>query len=117
MMETKNMLRQADLDQFIGTEQYYKHWLGSVYTDGVKFLAEKAEAYWLLDIVFSYKRKEPFQVWEFVKNEDDKGAVVTMKEDSGQPVKVRQEISYADFPLDSVKLYLIDNVLLLPSEY
>ena len=40
-----------------------------------------------------------------------------MQEDTGERAKVRKKIPYTDFPLDEIKLYLIDNVLLLTSEY
>jgi len=104
--------------QFTGTENYYKHWVGNyVYTDGVKFLADKAGAYWLIDAIFSYRRKEPFQVWELAVDTPRNKALLTMREDTKYPPKVRQEIPFTDFPLDYIKLYLIDNVLLLPSEY
>ena len=43
--------------------------------------------------------------------------MATMQEDSDQPVLVRQEIEYSDFPLDKIELWLIDGVLLLKSEY
>lgn len=108
-------LTEADLNMFTGTGKYFKHWLGIVYTDGVKYVAESAGAYWLIDLVASYRRKEPFQVWELtVKNGK---ATATMREDSNEPILVCQEIAYTDFPLDYIKLYLIDGVLLLPSEY
>ena len=114
-MET--IISESDLNQFTGTENYYRHWTGGgVFTDGVQYLAEQAGAYWLIDAVFSYRRREPFQVWTLRKN-DDNSAVLTMQEDSGEPVKVRQTIPFTDFPLDRIKLYLIDSVLLLPSEY
>ena len=107
----------TDLNQFTGTENYYRHWTRcGVFTDGVKYLAEQAGAYWLIDAVFSYRRRESFQVLTLRKN-DDNSAVLTMQEDSGEPVKVRQTIPFTDFPLDQIKLYLIDSVLLLTSEY
>ena len=108
-------LKETDLEQFTGTEQYYKHWLGINYTDGVKYLADRAGAYWLIDLIVSYRRKEPFQIWRLEKK--DKGWLATMQEDSDQPVLVRQEIEYSDFPLDKIELWLIDGVLLLKSEY
>ena len=118
-MKTKTTkLTASDLEQFTGTEQYYKHWMGLHYTDGVKYMAEVAGAYWLLDIIASYRRREPLQIWTLkVNRESEPMAVVTMREDAGEPVKVRQEIPYTDFPLDEIKLYLIDGVILLPSEY
>ena len=108
-------LTEQELRQFTGTEQWYKHYLGGLYTDGVQYMAGKAGAFWLLDVIFSYRRKEPFQIWTLKVK--DRVGVVTMREDTGQPVKVRQEIPYTDFPLAEIKLYLIDGVLLLPSEY
>lgn len=112
-------LTEVDLQQFIGTEQYHQHWMRQlVFTDGVKYVADAGGAFWLIDVIASYqrKRKEPFQIWE-LKVKSDKSCVVTMREDTGQPTKVRQEIPYTDFPLESIKFYLIDGVLLLPSEY
>ena len=114
-METK--ITESDLSYFTGTVDYHRHWLGGVYTDGVQYLAEQAGAYWLIDAIFSYRRREPFQIWTLKKNADDSGAVLTMQEDSGERAKVRQKIPYTDFPLDQISLYLIDNVLLLTSEY
>ena len=115
-MTGKTEMELMDLEQFTGTENYYKHlFSGWCYTDGVKYLAEKSQAYWLIDAIFSYRRKEPFQVWTLTK--EGSKAVLTMVEDTDLPEKVRQEIPYTDFPLASIKLYLIDKVLLLPSEY
>ena len=111
-------MEQIELEQFTGTENYYKHWLGFNYTDGVKYLAEKAKAYWLLDAIGSYQPKFksiPFQIWELVVK-NDKG-VLTMKEDTNSPILVSQKIPYTDFPLDNVKVWLIDGVAILPSEY
>ena len=89
--------------------------LGYNYTSGVKTMWELCNAYWLLIAIGSYRRTEPFQVWEL--KVDGSKAVLTMKEDSGQPIKVRQEIPYTDFPLDEMILWMIDGVLILPSEY
>jgi len=90
-MEAK--ITESDLSQFIGTVNYYRHWIGQgVYTDGVQYLAEQAGAYWLVDAVFSYRRRESFQIWTLKKNADDNGAVLTMQEDSGERAKVRQKI-------------------------
>jgi hypothetical protein len=107
---------QNRLSQCIGTTQYFLHWTKTLkFTDGVKFLADNAGAYWLIDAIASYGRKEPFQLWELKVN--DSKAVLTMKEDTGEPVLVKQEITYTDFPLDEITLYLIDGILLLTSEY
>ncbi len=110
---------EAELAQFHGTQGYYKNFTGLLYTDGIKYLADHAECYWLIDLVGSYQpqlRDVPFQLWR-IDVRDDKSALVTMIEDTGQPVKVRQEISFTDFPLSDFELFCIDNILLLKSEY
>lgn len=108
------------LNQFTGTEKYYKHWTNRIiYTDGIQYLAEKAGAYWLVDTIASYQKDfsdAGFQVWTLSKYLDD-SAVLTMKEDSGEPDIVRQEIGYTDFPLESIRLWVSNGVLMLPSEY
>ncbi len=104
-------LFNKELAGFTETEAHHKCWLGFVFTDGVKFLAEKGRCYWLLDVIGSYQKKledSTFQIWE-LKVEDSEG-VVTMKEDSNLPVKITQKIKYTDFCLDYIKLYFIDGV-------
>jgi hypothetical protein len=114
---------EADLAQFCGTENWWQHWTGRLtYTDGVKYLAEKAGAYWLIDLVASHQtarlRQEEFQVWILTVNcERTPMAVATCCADTSAPVLVRQEIPYTDFPLPSIRLWLVGGVLMLPSEY
>lgn len=125
---------KSQLSQFTGTDNYYKHWLGFQYTDGIKFLADNAEFYWLLDAIGSYQptlRQNPrlrdFQLWllvvgnehDFIKPKEGNKAVLTCWEDTPSPgVKpaVCQQIEYTDFPLQTITLYLENRVLLLPSE-
>jgi hypothetical protein len=113
------MLKE-ELNQFTGTENYHKHWLGQiVYTDGVKYLVDKAEAYWLIDLIASYQptiKNVPFQIW-VLKVNADKNAEIVMHADANEPILVRQAIKQTTFPLDEIKLWLIDGVLILPSEY
>lgn len=85
-------------------------------TEGVKYLADKGECHWLLDAIFSFHRTDPFQVWTLEVNED-RSAVLTMREDSGEPIRVKQEIPFTDFPMPKISLWLINGVLILPSEY
>jgi hypothetical protein len=114
-----------DFGDFTGTENYYRHMIpGHVITDGIKAMADKYKAYWLIDIVFSWQlkanvQKETFQLWT-IKCEN-KSAVVTMKPDSDEIPLVKQDIEYTDFPEGELQMYFIDDgtnkVLLLPSEY
>ncbi len=110
---------EEELQQFYGTTQYYKNFTGLLFTDGVKYLADHAECYWLIDLVGSYQpqlRDVPFQLWRVEVRDDDSG-LVTMVEDTGQPVKIKQEIPFTDFPLSEFEFFCIDNVMLLKSEY
>ena len=113
----KDLVRE--LKGFSGTEQYFRSFTGLKFTDGIKYLADKAKAYWLIDLIGSYQHKfeeVPFQLWTLKVNKDKTG-VVTCKEDSNLPVIVEQKLKYTDFPLKEFSCYCIGGVLLLPSEY
>jgi hypothetical protein len=118
------VITQEELLQFYGTEQHYKHFLNQfVYTDGVQYLAKKAKAYWLLDAIASHQPKllqdptlKAFQLWRLVVDTEQKTAQLICERDLNDVV-LTQDIDYTNFPLSEVKLYLVNKVLLLPSEY
>lgn len=119
---TDNIINKSDLLQFTGTNHWYIHPLSKVrYTDGVRYIAQNAEAYWLIDaIVFSQHEKaiaaEEFQLWKLkVDLSNSTGLLVC--EDGNGIIVYSQTIEYTDFPLDEIKFYLTNHVLLLPSEY
>ena len=107
---------------FTGTTQWY-HLPGMkqyTYTDGVRFLAQQAGAYWLLEHIFLHQsdekiNKEPFQNWKIVVN-DDNSATITVDEGNGKVLKTFN-IPFTDFPIKEYEMYFIDNVLLLKGEY
>jgi len=109
-----------ELFQFIGTENWYKHGSGLLhYTDGIKYLADKAGAYWLIDLVASYQHKlkhVPFQLWHIHVNDDDT-AIVTIREDIGLKPLVTQKIKFTDFPMRDFEFYVSNGVLMLKGEY
>lgn len=113
-----------DLYQFTGTSGYYRHpFTGMRYTDGIHFVAENAGggAYWLLDIISTVGmlpmfRKMWFQAWKLVVK-TDKTAVITMREDKDTPILFERKLEYTDFPSGDWSFWLIDGVLILPSEY
>lgn len=110
---------KMELEQFTGSANYYSTFGGVKYTDGIKYMADKMNAYWLIDIITSYQNKlcrVSFQLWELKVNED-KSAVITCREDTDVPALITQEIEYTDFPINYIKLYCIGNIILLPSEY
>ena len=112
------------LAQFTGTEGYHRTHPGLVATDGAKYLADAAGAYWLLDIVWSVLPKiaDEFAVLELNFEEGTSHAEVLIH-DGRKPKTVyhQQSIPYTDFPLPSTKLYIQENelerVVMLPGEY
>jgi len=113
---------EAIICQSIGTTAYHR--FSSIpsfpkITDGVKALADVAGCYWLLDVIGSYQCEQEldkaFQVWKLSVNLEASTAVVRGYNDD--TLIISQEIFYTDFPLEELKLYLIDGVILLPSEY
>ncbi len=122
-MTVQAKLTHADLRQFTGTEQWYRHALMRkiVYTEGVKYLADKADCYWLIDKIATMQlepkiKAEEFQVWKLRLNENETSAVLTC-EDGNDKAVYREEISFTDFPLNSIDLWFTGNCILLPSEY
>ena len=117
---TQELNLKAELAQFTGTIDYHKHWLKLIYTDGVKYLVEKAGAYWLLDSIALYQEKcltdpmlREIQFWR-LKVQDESG-VLTCERDKDD-IFLTEEIIYTDFPLDEITLYLENGILCLPSE-
>lgn len=128
MTTTKKTLTQSDLDQFYGSENYYKNFTGLIYTDGVKYMAEHGEAYWLIDAIGSHQldpklnkgRLRDLQFWNLTVN-DNKSAVLTCRADSGVPAAVTQNIPFTDFPMKSIDIWVgrdeRGRIAYLPSEH
>lgn len=123
-MNTKLAAREIEnqLGNFYGTQAYHR-WSGLfpsyVLTDGAKFLADAAGAYWLMDAIASWQtnrdvRKEGFQKWTLTAKKAT--ATLICNDGNGHNI-VGQKIGYTDFPLDEIVLYFIDGVILLPGEY
>jgi hypothetical protein len=112
----------SELNQFTGSTILYKHWLGLKYTEGIKYLADSTNCYWLLDAITSHQTKNflsntklrEFQIWHLQVKENS--GILICEWDTNQEV-LRQDIPYTDFPLADVKIYLVEKVLMLPSEY
>jgi hypothetical protein len=105
-----------------GTYNYSKVSLvpnAPVATDGVVMLAKAAECFWLLDIIISHQDNpeldKEFQVWTLEVDFKNQSGVVRGCNDT-TPI-ITQKIPFTDFPIKKVKLYLINGVILLPSEY
>ena len=115
----KSTITKEELNQFTGSQQWFRHFSGRlVYTEGVQYIAEKAGAYWLIDLIASYQpiQTEEFQFWTLRKEGELFVAVCT---DGNDNELVKQVIEYTDFPQEFMpfNLYLCHETLHLPSEY
>jgi len=133
---------KSGLAGFTGSINWYRHWLPNcIYSDGAKFLADKTECYWLLDVLFSFRRKvlanpvtNSFCFWTMTLNdpegktandpdiETDYGAKLQCWEDTDKKAfRISQKIPFTDFPLSTIKLYMSYDgrylKVFLPSEY
>lgn len=110
---------KTELSQFTGTEHWYKHMFGGMlYTDGVKYFAEHAGTYWFLDIVATelMKLAEREGFLSIHINSDGHAAGLSATEGNEKTLWSRH-IDFTDCPAGLWKFFLVDNVLLLPSEY
>ena len=128
--------------QTIGSRQWHRHPFGLIYTDGILYLAETCEAFWLIDVVASWQREvmkkleahrlRPFQVWRLRLVDGDNvelGWILDAWSDTpeykggedGRP-SVRlayQEIGYSSFPeaLSPFEFWVEGDTALLKAEH
>lgn len=126
-MTTINDL-QSNLQMFCGTENYYRIYPRLLLTDGVKYLADEAECFWLIDIIRSVSHllnrdEDEFFVLKLTVNEN-KSAVVSIDHGTGEDDEIvySQAIGFSDFPIKEQSLYIQKNeelglIVMLPSEY
>ena len=114
------MSQLPQLNQFTGTEHYHKLSMFGNFkcTDGVKYVADTAGAYWLIDAIASYQPKLKsieFQSWKLQPNKTTDGATLTCT-DGNKKKLASQKFSYSSVN-EEVALFLTDGVLMLASEY
>ncbi len=130
---------EAHLNEFTGDLERFPHICGTIYTPGVKFLAESCGAFWLLDVIASYQRqiqrcaRKPgprqelwdkltgMQFWKLSVDLAKREGVVTCEDGDGAEL-IRQKIPMTDFPLAEVKVWVGTDdgrtyVMYLPSEH
>ena len=119
--ETNASQLEAELSTHIGSLERFRHWTRRfIYTPGVQHLAERAGAYWLIDLIASRCHDpklagEEFQVWKLIVHAN-RSATLSVT-DGNERELLKCEIQATDFPLREINFYLTDGVLLLPSEY
>jgi len=125
-MTAERILTVADLRQFTGSEQFFRHGLSKnhIYTEGAQFVAERAGAYWLLDKIALHGSptiaREDFQVWKLTVN-PDRTALLTTDNGNDEILKI-ETLTCTDFPLSEITLWAVRNefngfTIMLPGEY
>lgn len=108
-----------ELDSFCGTENFYSTvGLKLSYTDGVKYLAEKCKAYWLITDINAVvgtilKHHEII----FIQLTKVNKIATVMYTDGNENILFSQSYTYTDFILDSINLMYQNKVLCLFSEW
>jgi hypothetical protein len=98
---------QQQLAQFTGTESFYKILPLFVVTDGVKYLMEAANCYWLAQLYGLHLVDIDFNDNAFTAlklKRTGQGAELRIEDGNGG-LLVEQKIDYTDFVLDSITLY------------
>lgn len=125
-----------NLGLFTGGGIRFRHPLfrSVLYTEGVQYVAEKGQAFWLIDDIAAHIqspemkkainevdfRLSEMQFWTLEKRPDS-SARLYCQADSDEPMAIEQEIRYTDFPMDDIKIWAAFDgqhwTLYLPSEH
>lgn len=127
MLKTKEKISYKELsenlDQFIGSMEFFAvPYSGLVFTEGVKYFAETCECFWLIDhLAYNLRRLHKELGSLFIDIEVNKRHTVhiTVREDKDMPIVYNRKIHDVCeiIPIGSYRIWLLDNTLLLPSEY
>jgi hypothetical protein len=83
---------RSGLKEFRGSEKVHRLYGGVVCTDGVRWLMDAADCWWLISIICSYQNEEViqhfggYQFWNFTFQ--DNAGVVTARADSDKPILI-----------------------------
>lgn len=137
--KSKPRVTAWDLKQFTGSETWTRYPLfGFSYTDGVQYLAQHTECYWILDAIGSHlpeiskKCSDGFIILKLTR-EGESSALLQFegRDQAGEQeaLLASEKIEYTDFPFDDLTkdgtftLFIADNgarlgwTVLLTSEY
>lgn len=122
-----------DLGQYYGTTTYMRHTIlptmhkGLLLTDGVQYVAEKAGAHWLMDLILLKCREwllegDGFCTVKLIVEEEEAELVAT---DGGNGELHREAIEFTDFPSPGIEFFMqymqtdrgVEPVIMLTSEY
>ena len=126
-MSTQSNQIIEQLHRFCGSETIYTiPMFKTRYTEGVKYLAEAANCYWLVTDVMvmakTLRKKSAFLVIYFnrlseeLQQKQNTEAQITYGDGNGT-IPYQQDYKFSDLPLDELRLFFVQDTLMLPSEY
>ncbi|MDO7172544.1 DUF6876 family protein [Mariniflexile sp. AS56] len=118
---------KAGLQHFHGTEMFYQiPLLRTRFTDGLKYLANVADCYWLITdtsmVAKSLMNRSEFITIDFKRFSEEKQIITGYEAeiiytDGDDTILDKQGYRVTDFPLDELRLFFVNDTLMLPSEY
>ena len=115
------------LQHFHGTEMFYRiPLLRTRFTDGLKYLSEVADCFWLITdtsvIAKSLMNRSEFITIDFKRLSEEKQDLTGYEAeisytDGNDTILEKQGYHVTDFPLDELRLFFVNDTLMLPSEY
>lgn len=112
----KSLASFNNIEYYYSINRFYK----GIMSDGVQFLKDEFDAYWLVDLIESLQKKpqvkkELFQIWRLKINDDKTGTIVaTTKQEE---LILERHIGFVEFPSAGITIWRDHDLLLLPNEY
>lgn len=110
-------LELKKLDMFYGTENYYKFFLNTLITDGVKYVCDNGYSWLVSDAVSVIKTKKLNEDFLVIRLKlDGQGGAEMIIDDGNGNVLYRQRYSYTNAKRE-LKLFYSSNVVMLSNEW
>lgn len=121
-MDTQKLERK--LKEFLPTQERYKYKTGLLYSPGIQYLVDEVAADWVIALIANEQFKpfiaeslelQQFQSWEL----STKGipSLFCFRDLEQQTIaSFSVQLWSGCFPLESLKLFVVEGVLMLPSE-
>ena len=126
MNDKVNEIKEG-LQHFHGSEMFFQiPLIRTRFTNGIKYLADVANCFWLVTdtsvVAKSLMNKSYFITIDFkrlAKDEQEEFGCEAFINygDGNDNILEKHRYNVTDFPLDELRLFFVDNTLMLPSEY
>ncbi len=126
-MKAKINTIKESLQHFHGSEMFFQIPITKTrFTSGLKYLADVAECFWLITdtsvIAKSLMDKSYFITIDFKRLPKEKQDLLGYEaeiaySDGNGTIFETHPYHFTDFPLDELRLFFVDNTLMLPNEY